>query len=523
MSTIERTPVPWHPSIDLAAWKQAEHDSRVIIADGDNLKIVVRNGHVLIQDGPPGGQRERKIPRVNPGTDRLLILSDFGYRSIEAERWLKALGIPWAVIDTRSGLGIVATSGATREDARLLRAQAYAVTQPSGLDITRALLTTKLDGQAEICRDIFRHPGAARMISECADEIRRSPTADDCRSWEGQAASTYWSVWADRVTIPFPPGDMIKVPAHWLRFTGRTSDLHPYPRNIRASGPANAILNYLYRIAETEAVHACHALGLSPILGILHADKPDRDSFALDLIEAVRPFCDRIVLQLLDVGLGVPVSDRGKPAYLDRRWFHETKDGQCRLVAPLTHQLASHAADIGAALRPHAENTARILAHAATGNVTVPAARKTVARSVGRKAPVSSNRPARLRDGVTASDVIPDELWERVRKFIPEPPAGPYGQRKTSKPRDTSLDRDAVAAIVAHELLGTPWGVPRVPVSVSTCRARLLEYQWTKVNGSSAFDHMMGEVQGYGHLASLAALRASHPVTKRPPQPAEFG
>jgi hypothetical protein len=50
--------------------------------------------------------------------------------------------------------------------------------------------------------------------------------------------------------------------------------------------PANAILNYLYAILEAETRLACLTLGLDPGLGIVHADHRDRDSFALDLMEA---------------------------------------------------------------------------------------------------------------------------------------------------------------------------------------------------------------------------------------------
>lgn len=46
---------------------------------------------------------------------------------------------------------------------------------------------------------------------------------------------------------------------------------------------------YLYPILESEARIACLTLGLDPGLGIWHADYRSRDSFALDLMEAVRP------------------------------------------------------------------------------------------------------------------------------------------------------------------------------------------------------------------------------------------
>ncbi|MGW3472654.1 CRISPR-associated endonuclease Cas1 [Saccharopolyspora sp. NPDC000995] len=39
------------------------------------------------------------------------------------------------------------------------------------------------------------------------------------------------------------------------------------------------------RLAESECRLACLAVGLDPANGIHHADKPDRDSQALDLLE----------------------------------------------------------------------------------------------------------------------------------------------------------------------------------------------------------------------------------------------
>jgi transposase len=307
--------------------------------------------------------------------------------------------------------------------------------------------------------------------------------------------------------MPFAPAEMLRVPVHWNRFTSRASQMHDDARNIRATDPANAMLNYVYRLAEMEAVHACHALGLDPAMGILHADKQGRNSMALDVMEAIRPYCDRLVLRLLDCGLGVPAGEQGKPAYLNRLWFDETRDGQCKLAAPLTSALCGYADAISGELRPHAEHVARMIANAATGSVTVPRERKGE-RSRERLAPVSSTRPARLRDGVTADDILPDELWERLSPLIPEPPAGPYGRRKTGRPRDTSLDREVIAACAANGLLGVPWHAVPVTASQQTCKARLRAWQITSADGIPAWERIAGEMQGHGHLAALVALPA---------------
>jgi CRISPR-associated endonuclease Cas1 len=468
----------------------------VIIADGYGISINVSSGHLVISDGIGRTRRERRIPRIH-GAERLFIHGSTGIISIDAIRWLTDARIPWVHQDHDGR--IIATSGPQRTDVRIIRSQALAPGTETGLEITRYLLAAKLAGQAEICRDILRIPGAARMIDDLAAEIPRCRELDDMRTTEGAAAVAYWQSWADRVSVPYSPADMMKVPAHWCGgFPGRDSEIGPEHRH--ATDVINATLNYAYRVAESECVHACHAVGLHPELGILHTDKPARDSFALDLIETVRPVCDRLILGMLDTGLGIPRDDLGKPAYFDRRWVTETRDGQCRIVAPLTHKLAGFAADIGAVVRPHAEYVARILANAVPGRVTVPRVKSKARKTV---APVSSCKQARLRDGATLADVLPDALWEKISVFLPEPPAGPYGHRKTGRPRNTTLDREAVAVNVCTELLGIPYASLGATVSPRTARARRLEFQWSRIDGVSVWDYIVSEVQGFGHLGSL--------------------
>lgn len=54
--------------------------------------------------------------------------------------------------------------------------------------------------------------------------------------------------------------------------------------------PVHAILNYSFALLESESRLALVALGLDPGLGLgLHADTPNRDSLALDVLEPVRP------------------------------------------------------------------------------------------------------------------------------------------------------------------------------------------------------------------------------------------
>jgi hypothetical protein len=148
--------------------------------------------------------------------------------------------------------------------------------------------------------------------------------------------------------VVFARRDARVVPDYWLQFGQRGSPLTSAPR--LAINPANALLNYLYSILEAETRNACLTIGLDPGLGIVHVDYRSRDSFALDLIEAVRPDVDAYVLELL------------RSRTFTRKDFGETRRGICRVLAPLSHQLAETAPHWGALIAPVVENVATQLA-----------------------------------------------------------------------------------------------------------------------------------------------------------------
>jgi hypothetical protein len=131
------------------------------------------------------------------------------------------------------------------------------------------------------------------------------------------------------VPVNFSKSDSLKIPEHWKRFGSRVSPLTNSPR--LAVSPAQAILNYLYAILESESRLALAALGLDPGIGVLHNDLRSRDSLAADLMEPVRPRVDALLLNLL-------TSEQ-----LRREWFFEQRDGNCRLMASFAVKLSETA------------------------------------------------------------------------------------------------------------------------------------------------------------------------------------
>jgi hypothetical protein len=145
----------------------------------------------------------------------------------------------------------------------------------------------------------------------------------------------------------FPKADLPRVPAHWRTFDTRKSPLSGSQR--LAANPANAILNYLYAVLESETRLALAALGLDPGLGFWHVDTPARDSLACDLMEPVRPQVDAFLVDWIT----------REP--LKRAWFLEQRDGNCRLMSALAIELSQTARMWSQAVAPFAEWVARTL------------------------------------------------------------------------------------------------------------------------------------------------------------------
>jgi hypothetical protein len=157
------------------------------------------------------------------------------------------------------------------------------------------------------------------------EALDRAASIDEIRLCEAQAAAIYWKAWS-AVPIRLRGRDLTRVPVKWTRYDSRASSLTNGPR--AATNPVNALLNYVYALLESESRLALLAAGLDPTLGVLHADQRNRDSFALDAMEPVRPAVDAFVLDLLEERV------------LTSRDFVELPNGVCRVRAPLTHDLA---------------------------------------------------------------------------------------------------------------------------------------------------------------------------------------
>jgi CRISPR-associated endonuclease Cas1 len=315
----------------------------VVTLFGYGISARVDRGHLILQDGVGPKRRYGRLPRVNHGLKRLVVIGADGMVSFSALRWLGDQDAAFVLLN-RDGSVLATTGPVSPSDVRLRRAQSLAHQSDLAMRIARELIDQKLRVQEHVARKYFPNSSAAVSIAIARNKLVTAKSSDDIRLSEAQGAQAYWSAWHD-LSISFPRIDLPRVPDHWQKFGSRMSPLTTSPR--LAVNPPNAMLNYLYAVLESEARLALAALGLDPGIGVLHNDLRSRDSLACDLMEPVRPQVDAFLLDFLNRGP------------LRRDWFFEPRDGNCRLMASLAVMLSESAQIWRRAVAPFAEGIAR--------------------------------------------------------------------------------------------------------------------------------------------------------------------
>ncbi len=400
-------PAPEQAIEDLAAeiFSKDSSASHVLVVDGYGISLTVSRAHLILRDGLGRHRRERRLPRAQRTVRRIVILGHTGHITLEAIRWCADTGITLLQIDA-DGTVLLTAGPPGIDDPRIRRAQAAAATSTVGLEVTRALLTAKLDGQAAVAEQQLQAAGAAETIRTLSARLQDADSVRACRDIEADAANTYFAAWARAAPCAFAARDLAHVPDHWTSFGARTSPLHRGKTPRGAADPINALLNYGYALAEAECRTAILAVGLDPGLGIVHTDSRARDSLALDVLEPLRPIIDQHVLELLQ-GRHLRAND-----------FHETRTGECRLLPPLTHALAGWMPELAQAVAPIAEQVTHAIARSSPNKIEL---RTPLTRARTRAAQAPPHRvleqPGRPSAPMPTCRSCGATLFERRRKL----------------------------------------------------------------------------------------------------------
>ncbi len=194
-------------------------------------------------------------------------------------------GAALLVLSGRHGRLAGIMNGTAHADASIRLGQFRLALDPAArAAVARVVLRHKLLGQHRLLAEGLRlRPDRRRQllrgqaaVAEAMVNLRDAKVLSSAQMMgiEGAAASAFYEAFA--ALLPPSAG-----------FTGRNR--RP-PRD-----PANALLSLAYTLAHLEAVAAAQRAGLDPAVGFLHALFPGRESLACDLVEPLRPFCERLV------------------------------------------------------------------------------------------------------------------------------------------------------------------------------------------------------------------------------------
>jgi CRISPR-associated endonuclease Cas1 len=344
----------------------------VLVVDGYGVTTRVLYGKLRVEDGIGPHRRSIALDRAGSGLERLVLLGKTGTLTLESLAWLRAIGA--ALVHLSADGQILTHSVPLGYEGLIRRSQALAIANGLDVDLARDLIRRKLDGQrANLVR--LRAPDL-RGFDAMRESLDRANTVDEIRLCEAKAAAVYWNAWTN-VEIRLRTRDLSRVPVRWTRYESRKSTLTAAPR--AATNPVNSLLNYIYSLLECEARLALLSVGLDPTLGVLHADQRNRDSFALDAMEPIRPAVDAFVLDLLEERV------------LTSRDFVELPNGICRVRAPLTHDLALTLLRWRQLMQPIVADLAQAFRSAMGGAASpIVALPRTTSRATAKPAPTTS-------------------------------------------------------------------------------------------------------------------------------------
>src|SRR5215471_1429733 len=123
----------------------------ILCMSGFGLSLQVRNGHLVAEWGIGQKRHKSTLPRVNRNLRRVIVLGSDGFATFDAIRWIGDIGASLIFLD-RGGKLLFASTPTAPSDVRLRRGQSLALGNGTALEISRELISQKIDGQDCIVR-----------------------------------------------------------------------------------------------------------------------------------------------------------------------------------------------------------------------------------------------------------------------------------------------------------------------------------------------------------------------------------
>jgi CRISPR-associated protein Cas1 len=232
-----------------------------------------------------------------PGQHALktIIVANQGFISTSALDWISHENLSLLIARGDMSLAVLCDAPAGRTARRelvLRRRQMECVLDPKRrLAVARAIVSGKLETLRLDPTDVDR----------LGRKLVKTRSLQDCLVIEAEAGALYWKRWQGH-PLAFKGGGHLEA---WTIFnararawqTGRLGEGERQFSNRFALHPMNAMVNYAGGITVALLTRACAGLGLDPVFGFLHGDKPGRLSLSWDCYELLRTKADAAVFE----------------------------------------------------------------------------------------------------------------------------------------------------------------------------------------------------------------------------------
>lgn len=330
-----------------------EREPQPLILTGHGLSLCVEQGRLVIRDGNTHYPAERREYRYFKGSldlpPRIVVLDGHGSLTLDALDWLAEQNVPLIRVRWNGSFLSLVTSGGQSADPKKYAWQLEARQDDAKrLSFALPIIREKLQNalvtlQSHLPQSRDREM-AEQKTSGFLDSLKSAPpkSLKDLLAIEAQAASAYFRAWR-HIDLKWKSMSRYPIPDDWREYLSRSS-LYGGSKmeNVFATHPVNAMLNYAYTVLLGQMQLKAIVDGYDPMVGIIHTRKrsrfgPMRPSFALDIMEPMRPVLDRAVLKLV------------REETFSGADFLLQSDGVCRLNWELARRVAQSSA---VALRP---------------------------------------------------------------------------------------------------------------------------------------------------------------------------
>jgi CRISP-associated protein Cas1 len=297
----------WISESHRAVKKRSRHERQKepLILCGHGISLRVDGGTLLVRNGLTHYPQQREEFRFFKGDPaiptRIILLDGSGSISFDVIDWFSEQGVALVRISWQGGVVSVLAGSGFAADPEKVRWQVETRADPAKrIAFSTKLIGDKIANSIETLRSVIpetrsRERALAKLDSDSRHLKKRTREISALLGIEGAASSAYFKA-LEGLPLNWKSTTRRPIPESWRSIGLRSAVRAGKPRNVDATHPINAMLNYGYSVLQSQLQIRAVSDGFDPTLGIMHQGRRGAPALIFDLMEPNRPKVDAAVL-----------------------------------------------------------------------------------------------------------------------------------------------------------------------------------------------------------------------------------